>query len=63
MIPGNGDKEFYDTIPKGEEIKINGKSRKKVDLKLLERIQHFLVQMHICHILSQDQILKKLAIL
>ena len=37
MIPGNGDKEFYDTIPKGEEIKINGKSKKKSGSETLRK--------------------------
>ena len=37
MIPGGGDKEFYDTIPKGEKIKINGKTKKKSGSETLRK--------------------------
>ncbi len=41
MIPGGGDKEFYDTIPKGEEIKINGKTKKKSGSETLRKEKAF----------------------
>ena len=37
MIPGGGDKEFYDTIPKGEKIKISGKTKKKSGSETLRK--------------------------
>ena len=37
MIPSGGDKEFYDTIPKGEKIKINGKTKKKSGSETLRK--------------------------
>ena len=41
MIPGGGDKEFYDTIPKGEKIKINGKTKKKSGSETLRKDKAF----------------------
>ena len=41
MIPGGGDKEFYDTIPKGEKIKINGKTKKKSGSETLRKDPFF----------------------
>ena len=41
MIPSGGDKEYYDTIPKGEEIKINGKTKKKSGSETLRKDPFF----------------------